>query len=80
MDELWIEVKCQPNSVIARSPRSELTFSLRELASGGRALDGLGGETLTNSNQTLNAINRTLGDGLWGLSFTVERETDQTIS
>ena len=50
------------------------------IVSGGRALDGLGGETLTNSNQTMNAINRTLGDGLWGLSFTVERETAQTIS
>ena len=35
---------------------------------------------LTNSNQTMNATNRTLGDGLWGLSFTVERETAQTIS
>ena len=33
------------------------------IVSGGRALDGLGGETLTNSNQTMNAINRTLGDG-----------------
>ena len=33
------------------------------IVNGGRALDGLGGETLTNSNQTLNAINRTLGDG-----------------
>jgi hypothetical protein len=33
------------------------------IVSGGRALDGLGGETLTNSNQTTNAINRILGDG-----------------
>ena len=50
------------------------------IASGGRALDGLGGETLTNSNQTLNAINRTLGVRLWWISFIVERETAQTIS
>ena len=35
----------------------------RMFTSGGRALDGLGGETLTNSNQTMNAINRILGDG-----------------
>ncbi len=39
------------------------------LANGGRALDGLGGETLTNSNQTMNAINlepgsETAGDKL----------------
>ncbi len=39
------------------------------IASGGRALDGLGGEYLTKSNQTTNAINlepgsETVGDKL----------------
>jgi hypothetical protein len=39
------------------------------LVSGGKALDGLGGETLTNSNQTMNATNpepgsETAGDKL----------------
>ncbi len=39
------------------------------LVSGGKALDGQGGETLTNSNQTVNAINpepgsETVGDKL----------------
>ena len=39
------------------------------LVNGGRALDGLGGEYLTNSNQTTNAINlkpgsETVGDKL----------------
>ena len=39
------------------------------LVNGGRALDGLGGEYLTNSNQTTNAINpkpgsETMGDKL----------------
>ena len=39
------------------------------LVSGGKALDGLGGKTLTNSNQTMNAINlepgsETVGDKL----------------
>ena len=29
----------------------------QELVNGGKALDGLGGEKLTNSNQTKNAIN-----------------------
>ena len=52
----------------------------RILVSGGRALDGLGGEMLTNSNQTMNAINRILGVRPWGISFMVERETAQTIS
>ena len=63
----WFSPKCievQPQSV----------------ASGGRALDGLGGEYLTNSNQTVNAISHNLGVRLWGISFIVERETAQTIS
>ena len=50
------------------------------LANGGRALDGLGGEYLTKSNQTTNAISQNLGVRLWGISSTVERETAQTIS
>ena len=50
------------------------------LANGGRALDGLGGEYLTNSNQTANAISQNLGVRLWGISSIVERETAQTIS
>ncbi len=50
------------------------------IANGGRALDGLGGEKLTNSNQTSNAISQSLGVRLWGLSSIVERETAQTIS
>ncbi len=49
-------------------------------ANGGRALDGLGGEKLTNSNQTSNAISLSLGVRLRGISFVVERETAQTIS
>ena len=50
------------------------------IASGGKALDGLGGKYPTNSNQTKNATSRILGVGLWGISFIVERETAQTIS
>ncbi len=49
-------------------------------ANGGRALDRLGGEYLTKSNQTTNAISQSLGVRLWGISFIVERETAQTIS
>ena len=50
------------------------------IVNGGRALDGLGGKKLTNSNQTTNAIKYSLGVRLWGISFIVERETAQTIS
>ena len=50
------------------------------IVSGGRALDGLGGKKLTNSNQTRNAINRSLGVRLWGINFIVKREIAQTIS
>ncbi len=51
-----------------------------EIANGGRALDGLGGEYLTNSNQTTNAISQIPGVRQWGISSIVERETAQTIS
>ncbi len=50
------------------------------IASGGKALDGLGGKKLTNSNQTMNAVSQNLGVRLWGISSIVERETAQTIS
>jgi hypothetical protein len=50
------------------------------LVNGGKALDGLGGKKLTNSNQTMNAISLNLGVRLWGISSVVERETAQTIS
>ena len=50
------------------------------IVNGGRALDGLGGEYLTNSNQTTNAISQNLGVRLRGISSVVERETAQTIS
>ena len=43
-------------------------------------LDELGGEKLTDLNQTPNAIALSLGVRLWGISFIVERETAQTIS
>ena len=50
------------------------------IVSGGRALDGLGGKKLTNSNQTTNATNLEPGSETAGESFVVERETAQTIS
>ncbi len=50
------------------------------IVNGGRALDGLGGRELTNSNQTANAISHNPGVRLRGISSVVERETAQTIS
>ena len=46
---------------------------------GGRALDGLGGKTLTKPNQTTNGLTLRLGVRRRGLSFVVERETAQSI-
>ena len=50
------------------------------MTNGGKALDGLGGEYLTKSSQTTNAISFNLGVRLRGISSVVERETAQTIS
>ena len=53
LDDLWIGVKGQSNSVIAGSPRNILRYSLRKLSNGGRALTRLGVppdyQTLSNS-------------------------------
>ena len=67
LGDCWLSPKC-------------IEVQPQMLANGGRALDGLGGKKLTNSNQTKNAISLSLGVRLWGLSFIVERETAQTIS
>ena len=50
----------------------------QRMSSGGRALDGLGGLTLTKPNQTTNAKKISLGVSPWGINFTDERETTQT--
>jgi hypothetical protein len=48
------------------------------LSFGGRALDGLGGLSLTKPNQTTNAKRFRLGVSPWGINFTDKRETTQT--
>ncbi len=78
LDELWVEVKCQSNPEIAGSPRNALRCSLSEMSSGGRALNGLGGKTLTKPNQTTNARRSRLGVSPWGINFTDKRGTTQT--
>jgi hypothetical protein len=42
LDDLWIGVKGQSNSVIAGSFRNSFRASLAQVALGGRALTGLG--------------------------------------
>ena len=53
LDELWIGVKGQSNSEIARIPRNSFRASLEIKCNGGRALIGLGlsqrYQTQTNS-------------------------------
>ncbi len=50
------------------------------LVNGGRALDGLGGESLPNPTKLRIPLTQSLGVRQRGISFVVERETAQTIS
>jgi len=52
----------------------------RAMSFAGRALDGLGGEKLTKSNQTANGKAFSSGVRQWGISFIAKRETAQITS
>ena len=54
-DDLWLAEKFQSNSEIAGSLRNSFRASLGEKITGGKALNGLGGDKLTEPYQTLNA-------------------------
>ena len=54
-DDLWIAEKFQSNSEIAGSPRNSFRASVDVKITGGKALNGLGGDKLTEPYQTLNA-------------------------
>ena len=54
-DDLWIAEKFQSNSEIAGSPRNSFRASVIYKIPGGKALNGLGGDKLTEPYQTLNA-------------------------
>ena len=54
-DEVWIAEKFQSNSEIAGSPRNSFRASVDQEIAGGRALNGLGGDELTEPYQTPNA-------------------------
>ena len=52
---MWVAEKFQSNSEIAGSPRNSFRASLAVEIVGGKALNGLGGDKLTEPYQTLNA-------------------------
>ena len=53
-DDLWIAEKFQSNSEIAGSPRNSFRASVDQEITGGRALNRLGGDELTELYQTSN--------------------------
>ena len=55
-DEVWIAEKFQSNPDIAGSPRNSFRASLVTEIRGGRALNGLGADKVTEPYQTTNAI------------------------
>ena len=79
-DEVWLAVKFQTNLEIAGSPRNSFRTSVGNEFHGGKALNGLGGESLLNPIKLRMADNEILGVTLREISFVVERETAQTHS
>ena len=60
-DEVWLAVKFQTNLEIAGSPRNSFRASVDNEFRGGKALNGLGGDKLTEPYQTKNAIEMLVG-------------------
>ena len=56
LDELWIGVKFQSNTEIAGSPRNSFRASVGNEFNGGKALNGLGADKVTEPYQTKNAV------------------------
>ena len=54
-DEVWVAEKFQSNPDIAGSPRNSFRTSLVIKIIGGKALNGLGADKVTEPYQTLNA-------------------------
>ena len=55
VDDLCVAVKFQSNSEIAGSPRNSFRASVGNEFPGGKALNGLGADKVTDAYQTLNA-------------------------
>ena len=79
-DELWVAEKFQSNSEIAGSLRNSFRASLDVKITGGKALNGLGGESLLNPIKLRMPDNCLSGVRQWEISFIVERERAQTHS
>ena len=79
-DELWLAVKFQTNLEIAGSPRNSFRTSVGYEFNGGKALNGLGGDKLTEPYQTKNVIVKGAGVRQRQLSAVVKRETAQIYS
>ena len=60
-DDLWIAEKFQSNPEIAGSPRNSFRASVAQEIPEGRALNGLGGDELTELYQTKNAVEMLAG-------------------
>ena len=60
-DDLWIAEKFQSNSEIAGSPRNSFRASVGNEFHGGKALNELGGDKLTELYQTKNAVEMLAG-------------------
>ena len=79
-DEVWLAVKFQTNLEIAGSPRNSFRASVGNEFSGGKALNGLGGESLLNSIKLRMPHKCFPAVRLRVIKSVVKRETAQTHS
>ena len=79
-DEMWVAEKFQSNPDIAGSLRNSFRASLDVKITGGKALNGLGGESLPISIKLRMPHKWSPGVRLREISLVVKRETAQTYS
>ena len=79
-DEVWIAEKFQSNSEIAGSPRNSFRASLEVKIYGGRALNEVGANKVTELYQTTNTMCGRTGVRLRELSSVVKRERAQIVN
>ena len=79
-DEVWIAEKFQSNSEIAGSPRNSFRTSLVLIARGGRALNEVGANKVTELYQTTNTMSCFSGVRLRELSSVVKRKRVQIVN
>ena len=79
-DEVWIAEKFQSNSEIAGSPRNSFRTSLVIKIIGGKALNEVGANKVTELYQTTNTVCGRTGVRLRELSSVVKRERAQIVN